>query len=397
MILILVLTVIAALGLAWRLTRTQTVTVEPAQRGTAVEAVYATGTVEPEDRVLVKAKLGGHVLDHYVREGEHVKKGQLLARIDSPTRRYALSRGKVQLSTATEAAGPKSPQIDALDAQARALAAELSLARVDLDRTYRLVSSGSMAQAELDRQRARVTQLEAQHQSVVAQQRSLVADLASAKAEIAASVKSLSSDVEDAEVRAPLDGVVLHRWIEAGEVVAQNQTLFDLGDLNALIVELRVDEADIARVRDGQDGATPSQVALSFYAFEGQALSGRVFEILPESDRARRSFSVKVKLDAAPKGLRSGMTAEANVVVQSKEGALLVPLEAVEGDQAWFAVNGRAVKRKVKLGIRDMTHAELLEGASDGELMIVDAAALKLTDGARITTHPRTKTAEKPK
>ena len=118
-------------------------------------------------------------------------------------------------------------------------------------------------------------------------------------------------------------------------------------------------------------------------------LAGKVVTILPEPDRVRRAYTVKVKLDAPIPGLRVGMSAEANVIVQRKDLALLLPAEAVEGAQAWFVVDGRAVKRPVTLGIRDLTRVEVLAGAAERDLAIVDAGARHLTPGARVAVTER--------
>jgi multidrug efflux pump subunit AcrA (membrane-fusion protein) len=83
------------------------------------------------------------------------------------------------------------------------------------------------------------------------------------------------------------------------------------------------------------------------------------------------------------------MTAEANVIVQRKDGALLIPTEALDGDHAWFAVDGRAVRRPVTLGIRDLTWVEVTAGAAEGDLAIVDAGGHTLADGERIAVTVR--------
>src|SRR5580658_6392741 len=135
-------------GVAVRL-RPVPITTTPIVRGTAVEAAYATGTVEPFDRVVVKAKVSG-AIDLKVREGAHVKKGDLIAIIDSPTLGHDLDRGKADLWAADQQAGDKGPQVVALEAQARALRADLNTLQNDKERVSRLVATGAVPQIELD-------------------------------------------------------------------------------------------------------------------------------------------------------------------------------------------------------------------------------------------------------
>ncbi len=362
------------------------VTVAPVVRGPAVEAVYATGTVEPVERVVVKARLSEHVARILVKEGDVVTAGQLLAELDDPIRAFALRQGQAQLGRAKVQAGARSPQLAGLAAQQRGLETQLEQARLELDRTTRLARTAAVAQAELDAARAKVALLDAQVQAAAEQLRSAKLDLAATREQLTAQVGSLAAEVSEGAVTSPLAGVVLRRDVEPGEVVAQNQALFEVADTRTLVIELHVDEADIARI---SDGPAPTAAALSFYAFPGQAFAGTVAEILPEPDRIRRAYTVRVRLDQPIAGLRVGMTAEANLIVTRRDDAVLVPIEALDGDHAWFAVAGRAVRRPVTVGIRGLTDAEITAGAAAGDQAIVDATARGLRPGARVRGTPR--------
>ena len=361
------------------------VTVSPVVRGKAIDAVYATGTVEAEDRVQVKAKSSGSVAEITVKEGAKVKKGDLLARIDNPAVSYDLKRGQADLSAATAQSGADAPQLLSLRGQWKAVQAELLSARQDLERIDQLAKSGSISAAEVDRGHARVAQLEGTLAANEAQQRSLRIDLSANTARQAVNVQSLASRVADTEVRAPLDGVVLAKSVELGEVVVINQPLFKVGDVTKLILEVSVDEADIGRVRDGRGGAVSSVVAVSLYAFPKQIYQGHVFEVLPDANRDRKAFLVKVALDSPPDGLRSGMSAEVNIVAGEHEGALLAGTESVTEDGVWLVRDGRAQKQPIKVGFRDLLRAEVLSGLAEGDLVVVSGQE-KLTEGMRVAT-----------
>ena len=243
------------------------VVVAPIVRGKAIDAVYATGTVEAEDRVLLKAKTNGSIATIAVKEGASVKKGDVLAHIDNPAASFDLKRGQADLSAAAAHAGVDAPQVEALKGQWGAVQAELSSARQELARVEKLGQAGAVSAAELDKARARVAEFEGTLRGNEAQQRALRIDLSANAARQAANVQSLASRVADTEVRAPLDGVVLGKSVEVGEVVFVNQTLFKIGDVRRLILEVAVDEADIGKVRDGRTAGAASLVAVSLYAF----------------------------------------------------------------------------------------------------------------------------------
>jgi HlyD family secretion protein len=365
------------------------VTVAPIVRGKAIDAVYATGTVEAEDRVQVKAKTSGSIAEIRVKEGAIVKKGDILARIDNPAVSYDLKRGQADLSAATAHSGADAPQLLSLKGQWKSTDAELGAARQELARIEKLAATGSISSAELDRGRAKVAELEGALAANEAQQRALRIDLSANTQRQTANVQSLASRVADTEVRAPLDGVVLSKFVEVGEVVGINQPLFKVGDTRKLILEVSVDEADIGKVREPKSGAAASSVAVSLYAFPKQIFSGHVFEVLPDANRDRKAFLVKVGFDGPPAGLRSGMSAEVNIIAGEHDSALLADTSAISEDALWVIEDGRARRRPVKIGVRDLLRAEILDGVKEGELVVI-AGHDALVDGTRVTSTVKT-------
>jgi multidrug efflux pump subunit AcrA (membrane-fusion protein) len=358
--------------------RPKPVTTTAVVRGIAVEAVYATGTVEAYDRVTIKARVAGAVAELKVREGDRVKKGDLLAVIDSPTLKYELAKGKIEQWAASQQASKASPLVASIEAQAKATEAELKGARDDRDRLKKLVSTGSATQADLDKAENRVAMLEAQLAAQQAQRRSLLIDLGAKASGSNAAVEELAARLAEAELRSPLDGVVLSRSVEPGEYVPLNGPLVRIGNVDALVLECAVDEADIGRIAIGR------KAAVALYAFPKQAFHGEVFEIFPDADRTKKTFLVKVRLSDAPAGLRSGMSGEVNLVVEEHPGALLVAADAIDAaGMGWVVAGDRAEQRKITIGIRDMLRAEVLSGLVEGDRVVVTGAdALK--PGARV-------------
>jgi RND family efflux transporter MFP subunit len=233
-----------------------------------------------------------------------------------------------------------------------------------------------MGRAELERTRDQVAELSAQLEARRAEERAQRIDLDANAGRTQAMVRSLASKVSDAEVRAPLAGVVLARYVEAGEVVAVNQALFKVGDPRSLLLEVTIDEADVGRVRDGSDGQPASRVAASLHAFPGRAFAGHVVKVMPDADREKKSYLAKVRLDEAVAGLRSGMTAEVNILITERAGALLAPADAIKDGQVWRVVAGRAERRKVSVGIHDLLRAEVLDGLDQGDLVVIGGQEL---------------------
>lgn len=299
------------------------------QRGPAIEAVYATGVVEPTVQIPVGPRAGGRLVRWEVDEGASVRKGQLLGRLEA----------------------------EDLERTVQEMAAREQLARSNFERTQKLVAQQFLSPAELDR-----TRIEWQ----AAQ----------------ASVKRAEATRNYSQLVAPADGVVLRRDGEAGQFIPAGQTVFTLACCAPLRVSAEVDEEDIARVHVGMP------VVLRGDALPGKVYDGTVAEITPKGDPVARSYRVRIRFQDAQamdvlgkSGLRSGMTMDANLIVGRHENALLVPTRALRGAQVWVLVEGAAHVRELTLGVKGSERTEVLKGLAEGDRVIVSPTD-KLRDGS---------------
>ena len=372
---------VAAGGVAALALRPPVVMTTRAVRGTAIDAIYASGTVETVDRVTVKARVAG-ALHLRVREGDLVRSGQVVGTIQSSALTFELQRVRAEQWAASQLASASSPQFESLEAQAGVTSSELKTARDDAQRLKDLVTSNSAPQADLDRAGDRVVALESRLTANQAQVRAMRIDLAARAAGASAAASSASARLEETEVRAPISGTVLGKFVEEGEVVGGHQPLIRIGDTSNFVLECGVDEADVARVSLG------SETRVSMQAFPQRVLEGSVIEILPDADRVKKTFLVKVKLSDPPSGLRSGMTAEVNIIASKHTDALIAPGEAISSDgTAWVVRNGRVQRQAVKVGLRDLGSAEILSGLAEGdELLVSGLDRDELQEGRRVKT-----------
>jgi RND family efflux transporter MFP subunit len=312
-------------GLAYFLLSAPVVHTAHPTRGPAVEAVYATGTVEPMQYAQTGSKISGRIVEVRVKEGDKVAKGDVLAATDS-----------------TEDAS-----------NVRDMTAKLVLAKADAARAARL-------------RRARDISIAAYDQALSA--------LNSAQGLLDAAAARL----DDHLIRAPIAGTVLRSelQIKVGDMVQQQQTLFIIGDPSALQIDAQVDEEDIPKVRIGQ------QALIRADAFAGQALKGTVSELTPYGDSVSRTYRVHLALPADTP-LRSGMTTEINIVVRQDDNALLVPVTALSGGSVWIVANGHAHQRKIVLSAVGQEKAEVISGISAEDEVVTDPPS-GLAEGARV-------------
>ena len=323
--LIIAAIVLALAGAAvwWRFASGPQVAAVAAARGTAVEIVYATGGVEPVRWAKVASVIRDRIIEICDCEGKTVAKGDVLVRLDDRE----------------------------VQAQMKELRAREDFAKREMSRVSELVARGSATTQAFERASM---------------------DLQQVQGLISVQIEKIS----DYTINAPMDGVVLRRDGEIGEIAEAGQILFRVGVPKPLQVVAEVNEEDIPRVVLGQT------VLFRTDAFPDRQLEGKVREITPMGDVAAKTYRIKVALpDDTP--LKPGMSVEANIITREKPNALLIPADALQGN-AVFVVDGNHVrKREVKIGIRGTRNVEVLSGLNDGEL-VASPAATDLKDGVRV-------------
>ena len=299
------------------------VTVGTAATGPAVQAVYATGVVEP----IVWAKVGplatGRIVAMEANEGQRVAVGDILARLDDREARARVTELEARIAYLSE----------------------------QVKRQTQLRETGATSQQLFDQ---------------------WVSELAQSRAALVAAQKKLA----DMTLRSPLAGVVLRRDGEPGETVREGATLYWVGETAPLWITADVDEDDIPLVRVGQKALIRAD------AYPGEVIQGAIREITPKGDPVARTYRVRVSLPDATV-LRIGMTTEVNIVVREQADAVLVPATAVRNDQV-FVLEGEQVRaRAVQTGVAGGKLVEIRRGLESGTRIVVDPPA-RLQDGARV-------------
>lgn len=287
------------------------VTVTGPVRGNAVQAVYATGTVEPTVMLPIAPRVTARLAELLVDEGTTVAKNQLLARLEDEDVKSALA-----------------------ELQARADYAEREYHRQEklLARKVSTVQARDKARTEWDAAQA--------------------------------AVKRAMAEANYLQLESPADGRIIRRDGEVGELIPANTAIFWMSCCAPLRISAEVDEEDIPLVKPGQ------KVLIRADAFPGKTFDGFVQAITPKGDATARSYRVRIGLeDETP--LMIGMTAEANIIAGEHENALLVPTSSVEGDAVWVVEDEKLIRRKVDIGARGQKQTEILSGlAEDAQVAI---------------------------
>ncbi len=277
--------------------------------------IETNGVLEAENEVDLVARIAAPIVDLLVEEGDAVKEGQTLARLEE-----------------TE------------------LRAQLEIARVELDES-------GVARERADRMVASDLISPDVHEQAVGRHER-------AKAQFQAAGILL----DYARVRAPFSGLIVRRYVDFAEHVAMNTPLFRLSNFTPLLCPIQIPERDLAKVRVGQEAA------LTVEPWPGERFGARVIRISPVVDAA--TGTVKVTLEAEGRDrLRPGMFARVFIRTETRAGAIVIPRSALSlesiGETVYVVDGDAARRREVRLGFREGDHVEVVEGIAEGDPVIV--------------------------
>lgn len=304
--------------------------VATARRAPIEESVPLTGDLRPIETIDVRARIEGDLTGVYVREGAHVREGQLLAQF--------------------EAADQESARQSAIASRVAARSA-LSTAEWNLEQGRELLKAGAVPERDV----------RAAEQAVAAAR----AQLAAAESQ----VRAASTESRDTRVLAPTTGVLERRFIESGEHVARGAQLFTLVRTDALELAATIPARYASNVRTGQ---------LARFTADGRTIEGRVVRVSPTIDPATRSITVYVQV-ANPSGtLKGGTFVSGRVVGRAIPQALVIPGAAIRqserGSPYVYTIEGETVgQQEVQIGIVDDATGivEITSGLEEGDRVIV--------------------------
>jgi membrane fusion protein (multidrug efflux system) len=308
---------------------------------TLADDAQAVGSLQSRQGVVLRPEVSGRVAALGFGDGQRVKRGQLLVQLDDTLQQAQLKQSEAQAS----------------------------IARTNLQRNRELVAENFVSQSAVDQSAAALEVAEAQ--------------VALSKAQLARM-----------RITAPFDGIAGIRTVNLGDYVKDGADLVSIEDLSQVLVDFRLPERFIARVKPGQ------AVDVSLDALPGQRFTGRIDALDSVIDANGRSLLVRARL-ANPGGvLKSGLFARTRIVFAQRDNALVVPEEALVpqgGKQYLFKVadtaNGPVAQRiEANIGLRLPGKVEVLEGLAAGDLVVTagqarlgrgDAVPLKVVDIAR--------------
>jgi membrane fusion protein (multidrug efflux system) len=306
------------------------VEVQPLRRAAMVAVHSGTAPIEAHEEAEVVAKVGGEVRQILVEEGDAVKAGQLLARLDGDRLRLEVAQTEANLRKLE-----------------RDYKRQLELSEKGL------VAKGTAENAKFDLDALR------------------------------AAYDRARLELSYTEIRAPIGGVVSTRYIKLGNTIAQNAPTFRVTDLDPLVAYVHIPEKEFRKLAPQQ----PAEVVVD--ALAGERFTGVISRISPTVDPKTGTFRARVEVPDPSRRLKPGMFARVNIVYERREDALQLPRAAVldaDGTQSVFVVaNGKAEQRTVRTGLANSGWLEVVEGLDGSEqIVVVGQAGLKSGSAVKV-------------
>lgn len=281
-------------------------------RGPAVQAVYATGTVEATVMLPVAPRQSARLVELLVDEGQVVEKDTVMARLED---------GDLQKMLAE-------------------LQAQENLAQKEYARKNPLAENGVISKESIDRVKAELDK------AIAAVERARV-------------------NLDYMKLMAPESGTVIRRDGEIGELIPVGQPVFWMACCGNLRIDAEVDEEDIPIVRVGQ------KAVISADAFPDEVFHGIVQGITPKGDALSRSYRVRIDLPPGTK-LMIGMTAETNIVIREVPDALLLPASAIQNGRVGIVQGDRIVMKEIETGAATPEATEIRSGLTADDTVVRD-------------------------
>jgi membrane fusion protein (multidrug efflux system) len=311
------------------------VDVDTARVESMIDAVRATGRIEAIQAVDLKPDEQGRIVELLFHEGQSVAAGTPLIRIDD----------------------------ELLRAQADRARAERELARQQLERVRRLRAENASTPADLER-------AEANDRSA------------------AAALAVLELQIERTTVRAPFTGVVGQRFVSTGDYVTSATRLLSLQTVDPQRVVIEVPERYASELRLGQP------IEFTVAAQPNRIFRAQVDFIDPVVQNESRTIVVKARASNSDRALKPGMFIEARLATETREGAVVVPEDAIQplrtANIVWAVVDGKASRRVVELGTRAQGIVEIRSGVRAGEVVVVGGLE-RMAEGMALFPRPRVK------
>jgi len=341
---------------------------EKVTKGSIEKIISYAGYLKPVKEVDVSSKSMGFVDQIYFDVGNEVMEGQVLFVLDKRTASNNLVILESQMDT----------QASNLESSLKAAELQFNDAKKTLEDMTVLLSEGIISEQQLEDTKIMYDQAKLNYETAQESYNLFFND--PNRSSFNAQIDNAKENLQDHEVKSPMSGIVAQRNIEVGELVG-TQPAFTIVQLDKVVLEINVPEDVISNITLGQE------IAVEVKAVGDKAFVGKVVEVSPSADKRTFTYPIKIEIDNSNGLLKDGMYAEADIVIDKNEGALLINRNAILLDDTQkyiFVVEDQKAKRvDIEAGVDNGTQLEVINGLTEGQEIIVKGQDY-LNDGDKI-------------
>ncbi len=315
-----------------------------------VESVYASAKVISLNQYSQRLSIGGKLLQYLVAEGQMVTAGQPIALLENISSEMILKNAEMSVEISEE----NNRQLRELTFQAKSAKNQYLFDSSNFQKQLKLFNSDIGTQNQLDALKLKFDVSKNLYLGLVDRLNSQQQILKRTKEQAKNNLNIARKNNSDFTVTSYIDGKIYALPYKVGETVVPQQEFAVIGDANRFFLEMEIDEADISKVKVGQE------VIVKLEAYP-QIFKAKISKIHPALDQKSQSFKIEGVFEGQTPVFYPGLTAEANIVTNTKKNANVIPLNYLIDNKFVKTSSGNI---EVKTGVRNFTHVEILDGIS---------------------------------
>ena len=335
--------------------------VAKAERGEAKDLVLGTVEVNEYHLLQLRSERSGIVLENTVEIGDVVKEGQVLMRLDAEERRIDLEKLLIEKENYEQSLKITRQSEYTMQKTME----DLEDLRQDVERGVRPERDLQLSERNLQQLKDEVSRQDLNEQLSLDTKEN--------------AIKRLRLDIEKMTVRSPTGGTVTNIFAREGDLVTENEVVFNIIDSRRLVVA-EISEEDFDKVKEGM----PASVR--FLAYPNEIFKATVIQILPTADPVTQRYQTYLSVEVENERLKPGLTGEVSIIVAERSDSILIPSQALIGNNVLRVRGSRIEHVKVVPGFRSLINVEIVDGIREGDVVVTEELT-RFRDGELVRTN----------
>lgn len=321
--------------------------------GKLTESVYASVTIQPEDYYTVYATRSGILKNVKIEEGDIVKAGQVLAKIDAEDPQLTVEGATLNVGLSKENYLGVTNRLTTITNEIEQVEEQLSLDSINYYRQKNLWEQNIGSKATLESRQLQYQLTQKRLEGLNKKYKQTEVELANQYQQSKVQLQQARTNLDDFLVRSKMNGLVYQVFKESGELILPQEPLAQIGKENNFIIEMRIDEVDIAKVSEGQ------KILVTLDAYTNEVFEASITKIYPQKETRTQTFLIEGAFEKMPPKLYAGLSGEANIIFAERDEVISIPLEYLMDNAKVKTTDGEI---SVKTGLRTISRIEIVSG-----------------------------------